>query len=183
MRAFGTVRSPPRVPFRRPGPVLETTIPVMHQSAETYGAPLPRERRLLADRRRNPTRIWASLRFGGRRRGFRREGEARNSYVDRPSRDVVALCLITVVLSVLDALFTLLHLEGGGREVNPIMRLAIGGGVSLFLTVKIGLTGFGVLFLAVHEHFRMSRVALHGIALAYSALLAYHSVLYVAARI
>lgn len=150
--------------------------------AETQGLQSS-ERRLVADRRRRPTSLLGSLHFGGRRRGFRRDGEERNRYVDRPSKEIVALSLLTVVLSVLDALFTLLHLEGGGREVNPVMGLALGAGVSWFLSLKIGLTGLGVVFLAIHQNFRLSRVALHGVALTYSALLAYHSALFIAARI
>ena len=155
----------------------------MPPSAETDSAPCSPERRLVADRRRRPTPLRACFRFGGRRHAFRRDGEARNRYVDRPSNEIVALSLLTVVLSVLDALFTLLHLEGGGREVNPFMRLVLGAGVSWFVSLKIGLTGLGVIFLAIHQNFRMSRVALHAIALIYSALLAYHSALFIAARI
>jgi hypothetical protein len=103
--------------------------------------------------------------------------------VDQPSKEIVALSLLTILLSALDALFTLLHLEGGGREVNPLMDLALDAGVSWFLGLKIGLTGLGVVFLAIHQNFRLSRLALHGVALAYSALLAYHSALFIAARI
>jgi len=149
---------------------------------ETQGSPSA-ERRLVTDRRTRPTSLLGSLRFGGRRRGFRREGEERNRYVDQPSKEIVALSLLTVILSVLDALFTLLHLEGGGREVNPIMGLALAAGVSCFLILKVGLTGLGVVFLAIHQNFRLSRIALHGVAMAYSALLAYHSALFIAARI
>ena len=154
----------------------------MTSSVETPGLP-SLERRLIVDRRRRPTSLLGCLRFGGRRRGFRREGEERNRYVDQPSKEIVALSLLTVILSVLDALFTLLHLEGGGREVNPVMGLALAAGVSCFLVLKIGMTGLGVVFLAVHQNFRLSRIALHGVALAYSALLAYHSALFIAARI
>jgi hypothetical protein len=156
---------------------------VISSSAETDGLTASPERRLIRDRRTRPTPVRDCFRLGGRRSGFRRAGEGRDAYVDRPSGEVVALCLLTVVLSVLDALFTLLHLEGGGREVNPFMRLVLDAGVSWFVSLKIGLTAVGVMFLAIHQNFRMSRVALHGIALIYSALLAYHSVLYIAARI
>jgi len=135
-------------------------------------------RRLVADRRARPTPLWGTLRLRGRRRGFRRAGEARNRYVDRLSMRVVVLSLVIVILSFLDAGFTLLHLELGGWEVNPLMRLALVAGIPFFLTVKICLTGVGVVFLAAHQNFRLSWVALRCVATVYLWLLAYHIYLY-----
>jgi len=138
-------------------------------------------RRLVADRRTRPTPLWGTLRMRGRRHGFRRAGEARNSYVDRLSMRVVLLSLSIVILSFLDAGFTLLHLELGGWEVNPLMRLALVAGIPIFLTIKICLTGVGVVFLAAHQNFRLSWVALRCVAAVYLWLLAYHIYLYGAA--
>lgn len=139
-------------------------------------------RRLVPDRRARPTPLWGTFRMRGRRCGFRREGERRNSYVDRLSIRVVLLSLSIVILSFLDAGFTLLHLELGGWEVNPLMRLALVSGIPFFLTVKICLTGVGVVFLAAHQNFRLSWVALRCVAAVYLWLLAYHIYLYGAGR-
>jgi len=135
------------------------------------------ERRALPDRRRRPTTLWSSLRWRGRRKGFRRNGEGVNRYVDCPSGRTVILAMTVVVLSLLDALFTLIHLEQGGKEINPIMALVLLLGVPAFLVTKTVLTDLGILCLAAHQNFRLGRLALQGAAGAYSGLLVYHAIL------
>ena len=139
---------------------------------------LPSERRLQGDRRRSPTRFLSLFRLCGRRRGFRRQGEGKNQYVDCLMARIVVLTLAVVVFSSLDALFTLLHLESGAEEMNPLMRLALLGGLPVFLGLKTWGTGLGALFLAVHQNFHISWLALHGVAVAYGVLLAYHVLLF-----
>jgi len=136
------------------------------------------ERRIHGERRKSPTRFISLLRLRGRRRGFRRRGEGKNQYVDCPTSRVVVLTVAIVILSSLDALFTLLHLESGAEEMNPLMRLALLGGLPLFLGLKTWGTGFGAIFLAVHQNFHISWLALHGVAMAYGTLLAYHALLF-----
>src|SRR5262245_24574795 len=68
------------------------------------------ERRGGSDRRARPTTLLSALRWKGRRRSFRRAGEGRRGYVDRLAPATVAIALFIVVCSILDALFTLLHL-------------------------------------------------------------------------
>lgn len=135
------------------------------------------ERRRLPDRRQRPTTLLSTLRWRGRRRGFRRHGEGKNQYVDCPSGRVTCLALAVVLLSLLDAIFTLLHLEQGGREINPIMALVLLLGVPAFLVTKTVLTNLGVLCLVAHQNFRLGRLALEGATAVYSGLLVYHAVL------
>ena len=98
--------------------------------------------------------------------------------MDRLETRVVALTITIVLLSVFDAIFTLLQLEKGAVEMNPFMYLALLEGVSVFLWAKTWLTGFGVAFLAVHQNFRVAMVALHAIAFMYCVLLVYHGYLF-----
>ena len=136
------------------------------------------ERRYLLDRRERPTNLWSTFRWRGRRRQFRRAGEDRNQYVDCLSGRVIALSLFIFFLSVLDAWFTLLHIQTGAIEANPIMSFAlVEGGPSLFLGIKTWFTGFGVAFLAVHQNFRVSSIGLNSIAVLYTCLLTYHVLL------
>ena len=100
-----------------------------------YGPAL--ERRRLADRRTRPTTRWSALRWQGRRTGFRRAGEGRHGYVDGLARRTVALTLLVVVGSVLDAILTLLHLEDGGSEANPLMHVALTHGPTAFVVLKL----------------------------------------------
>ncbi len=138
----------------------------------------PYDRRSQHDRRQRPSTWWTSLRFHGRRRGARRTGEGHNTYVDRPTRRVTVLVCIITVFSVLDALFTLLYINRGGGEANPLMDFAIQFGPTTFLLTKMGLTVFGVTILALHQNFRAGLRGLYGISCLYVLLLGYHGVLW-----
>jgi Domain of unknown function (DUF5658) len=136
------------------------------------------EQRRQADRRTRRATLWTSLRLRGRRRGGRRAGEGHNTYVDRPHRRVILMVCIITVCSLLDALFTLLYIERGGVEANPLMALAINLGVRTFVGLKMGLTGVGTVLLALHQNFRLGLRGLYGIVLTYLVLLAYHGFLW-----
>ena len=85
------------------------------------------------------------------------------------------LALGFVILSLLDLVFTLLHLEAGGREANPVMAWFLDwGGVSAFTVAKILFTLVGVCVLMLHARF--SRVgALFRVAFAtYGLLFLFH---------
>jgi hypothetical protein len=120
----------------------------------------------------------AGFRLRGRRRGFRRREEGRNQYVDCLSTRVSVLAFLILCSSVLDALFTLLHVGDGAREINPLMQVALRSGMPAFVAAKTGITGLGIIVLAAHQHLRLGFFALHGIAALYVALLAYHGVLF-----
>jgi hypothetical protein len=110
----------------------------------------------------------------GRRHRFRRSEEGGNAYVDRYSPAMAVSLVAIIVLCVLDALFTLLYIQRGGSELNPIMAAAIEVGVVPFLAIKNGLTILGVLFLCVHKNFRLVKPLIVGILVLYSLLLLYH---------
>jgi len=79
--------------------------------------------------------------------------------------------------SLLDACLTLLHLQNGGEEANPLLHLTLAHGPTLFLALKRSLTGAGVWVLAAHQQWPRAARSLHGLALGYGAVLAYHLVL------
>jgi len=135
------------------------------------------ERRLTAERRHRPTPILGGLFSPGRRWNFRRTEEKVNVYVDRPSPKVVACAVAVLLLSASDALLTLLHIRAGGDELVPTMRYALGQGETFFTITKMALTGFGVLFLALHERFRIARLGFRLLLGIYGTLMLYHMVL------
>lgn len=90
----------------------------------------------------------------------------------------VALVLFVVLSSALDALLTLLYLQQGGSEANPIMVLALNHGTTAFVIFKMALTGFGALLLAINERAWLSRRSLQALALTYGVLLLYHGVIF-----
>jgi Domain of unknown function (DUF5658) len=137
------------------------------------------ERRWQPDRRAQPTTFWSALRLRGRRRGFRRAGEADRAYVDCPSPRVVVLLFIVVVASVLDALCTLLFLQRGGAEANPLMSLVLSHGEMPFVGIKMASTVIGAWFLAAHQYFPLAFGGLHVLAAGYVGLLLIHVALLV----
>jgi len=132
------------------------------------------DQRVIQDRRSQPTSFVSTLRFGGRRKAFRRKGEGRNQYMDCLSIRTFALTIMIFAFSTLDAIFTQVHLQQGGSELNPLMRPVIQSGFQSFLIIKslgVGLMGC---FLAIHQNFKISSYGMHVLAVIYSLLLAYH---------
>ena len=130
--------------------------------------------RVIQDRRSHPTSFVSTLRFGGRRKGFRRKGEERNRYVDCLSLRTIVLTLIIFILSTLDAIFTLLHLENGAFELNPLMEQIIQSGFESFFIIKSLGIGLIACFLAIHQNFNISFYGMHASATIYIILSVYH---------
>jgi len=135
------------------------------------------DRRQLSDRRLQPTSLGSALQLYGRRRGFRRAGEGVNTYVDCLAPRVSGLTLLILMSSILDAYLTILHLQRGGGEANPLMALVLTYGYTPFLAIKIITTGVGTWWLAVHQQFVLAWNALHVLAGVYVLLLMYHLLL------
>ncbi len=130
------------------------------------------ERRVL-DRRNSPTRPWANWLTPLRRERGRRDSD-RSGYVDRYTKRDVALLLSIFLLNVGDAFFTMLWLERGGKEANPVMDFFLDIGPSAFLAQKCLVVGFWLLILVVHKNFRFARVGLHATLCVYTLLMLIH---------
>ena len=92
------------------------------------------------------------------------------------------LALAIVVMSCIDALFTLNLLTVGGEEINLFMRVLIEQDVSSFLQVKISVTAISVVVLVAASQYRVLgklpvRRMLQAIFLVYGTLIAYEVVL------
>ncbi|MCK6459269.1 MAG: DUF5658 family protein [Planctomycetes bacterium] len=136
---------------------------------------LVHERRTGIDRREQATGIFSRHWLVGKRKTGRREGEAANIYVDRYGVLDWVLVLGVLGLSLLDMVFTLIHLEAGGTEANPVMAWALEwGGHGGFKAVKIATTIIGLLVLLVHVRFRRVRALLSVAFLVYAGVFAFH---------
>jgi hypothetical protein len=113
----------------------------------------------------------------GRRKAFRRAEEGRNAYVDLPGQQAVLWAMLVVTFSAIDALLTLLHIQAGGRELIPTMRLALDFGGSVFVITKMAVTAAGVIILILHRNFSIARRAFLPILFAYVFLMLYHLIL------
>ena len=130
--------------------------------------------RVIQDRRSHPTSFLSTFKYGGRRKNFRRDGEGRNQYVDRPSSRTIVVTFIIFVLSTLDAVFTTIHLENGGSELNPLMDQIIQNGFQSVMIIKSLGIGLMACFLAAHQNFKIGIYGMHVSAAIYIVLSAYH---------
>ncbi len=135
------------------------------------------DRRRTPDRRAQPTAALTSP-FGLRRRkAGRRAGERDNIYVDIYSPRAVAILLGIFLLNIGDAAFTLLWLQRGGTEGNPIMQAMLDIGVGAFLFQKCIVVGIWLLILIAHRNYRAARIGLWSTLTVYTLLIVYHIVL------
>jgi Domain of unknown function (DUF5658) len=150
--------------------------------SQRQGAAVPdddtSERRREPDRRKQPVRALLYGSFHPRRRGPRREGESRLAGVDWHDPQWLAVAMLIVVFSCIDAFLTLTLIDHGAYEVNPLMAPLVGGSALAFSSVKIGLTAGGVVLLTLLARMRaFGRVPvsllLYTVLLGYGALLVY----------
>jgi hypothetical protein len=147
-----------------------------------HGAAAPEDESL--DRRRGPDRRKQGIRalwygsFNPRRRGSRRNGERRISGVDWHDPQWLAVAMLIVLFSCVDAFLTLTLVDHGAYEVNPFMAPLVGGSGLAFALVKIGLTAGGVVLLTLLARMKaFGRVPvsllLYTVLLGYGVLLFY----------
>jgi len=130
------------------------------------------------DRRSQPTqRFSRHTIFGGRRRQIRREEEREGSFVDVHGLRLWCLVLWVVLMNLGDSFFTLLHLQSGGIELNPVARELLETGRGSFVFTKSFLIGLALVVLVIHKNFFLARVGLWTAAGTYTLLLGYHLVL------
>ena len=95
----------------------------------------------------------------------------------RPERHTAFDCFLVLsvqVFSLLDLIFTLVHLMEGGWELNPIMALALKGGYASFGVTKMGITTVSLAILVVHIRLRDVRSVLIVLVLLYIGVCVYH---------
>ena len=132
------------------------------------------DRRGSDDRRSRRTRPWGNP-FGWKRReSGRRAGEQQNYFVDRYHKRDTAMLVAILVLNLLDAFLTLIHIERGGAEANPLMDRLLDAGNETFLFHKAAVVGSLLLVLVVHKNFAIARRAMWIILGVYSLLFVYH---------
>ena len=135
------------------------------------------ERRQGPDRR---TRVARAIMYGSfkpRRLGPRRTGEERLGAIDWYHPWWLAIATLILALCAGDAVLTVVLINRGAYELNPVLAPIIGSG-ALFVAVKVGLTGISVVLLTLLSRIRAfgrMRVALvlYAVLAGYAALIAY----------
>lgn len=112
------------------------------------------DRRNASDRRR---RTLYSLFYGSfhpRRRRPRRTDARSLGDLDWHHPQWLAVAMLIVLLSCVDAAMTLSLMAHGAYEVNPVMAPIVGGSPLVFTLIKVGLTAGGVVLLTLAARMR-----------------------------
>jgi Domain of unknown function (DUF5658) len=132
-----------------------------------------------SDRRRQRTPRFSRFTFfGGKRMHARRPHELEGSFVDLYSHRLWMLALWTALMNSGDCFFTLVHLQSGGTEVNPVAAALLGTGRLGFVLWKSLLIGLALLVLVQHKNFGLARFGLWVASGGYTLLFLYHLLLF-----
>ena len=138
------------------------------------------EARTLKDRRKQPTPAISRFILWGRRKTFRRkEDQERRGYVDRYDFGLLILMILAVGLNVLDALFTMMILDDGGWEINPVVGSVIQLFGDRFWVWKFGIVSFSLTLLCLHSKFRLVIPIMLGITAIIGTVILYQIFLYI----
>lgn len=105
------------------------------------------EKRALCDRR---SFSWRTVCYGfmrSRRHNLRREQDEEIVFLDWHHPWLFFLAVGIMIMSCLDAFMTLLLLERGMIEANPVMAAILGQGTAVFAMSKMAMTGTSILIL------------------------------------
>lgn len=132
------------------------------------------------DRRKQPTPFlsrWSF--FGGRRRepGRRVEDQGEH-FVDVYRGWTWAMLTVFMVLNLLDAHFTLVYLQRGGEEANPVAIAMLNAGMGVFIGVKAAGISLGAAVFCILANFKNGRIGVIVALMFYQVLFLYHLSLY-----
>jgi hypothetical protein len=138
----------------------------------------PSERRSAPDRRKRTIYSLYYGSFNPRRRSPRRTDARSLRDLDWHHPIWLAVAMLIVTLSCVDAALTLSLMEHGAYEVNPIMAPIVGGSPLVFTLIKVGLTAGGVVLLTLTARMRaFGRIPvsffLYAVLIAYGTLIVY----------
>jgi len=103
----------------------------------------------------------ASVIYGGlypRRIHNRRPRDDQKFIVDWHDAGLFMVAMGIILMSLMDALFTLNLLSLGAEEINYFMKVLIESDASLFLLVKLTTTATGVVLLVAFARFRLAGI-------------------------
>jgi len=133
-----------------------------------------RDRRVLSDRRKKPTPRWSWYTFFGRRTRFRRKtDQEKGGHLDRYSHFMFFLLVLILGLNILDSFFTMVILDSGGEELNPVVGAFIDLHGDFFWIWRFLIVSIALILLYLHHGFTMIRRVTIGIGLIYVVIVVY----------
>jgi len=135
--------------------------------------------RTLKDRRKQPTPAISKFTLWGQRKTFRRKEErGKGGYIDYYHPGLLIPLTLILGLTVLDALFTMMILDDGGWEINPVVRSVIQLYGDRFWVWKFGIVSFPLTLLCLHSKFRLVIPVISGITAISIIVILYEIFLY-----
>jgi hypothetical protein len=83
---------------------------------------------------------------------FYHRTEWRKIFLDCHSEVLFALIALILVFSLMDAFFTLILVDHGATELNPLMAFYLNIGPAVFIMVKYGMTSLSIFVLLVSSN-------------------------------
>ena len=112
-------------------------------------------RRQLVERRQTNLRSMCYALFMSRRRNHRRNEECISYYCDNYGPYVLTTALVLMLLCVFDTYFTLILIQHGSVELNPILAWAMEKHIMVFFLLKYIVTALCVVIAVIHKHFHL----------------------------
>jgi len=138
------------------------------------------DRRTIKDRRRRPTPGISRFALWGRRRTFRRkEDQEKGGYIDYYHSGLLILLTLAVGLTVLDAFFTMIILDDGGWEINPVVRSVIQLYGHKFWIWKFLIVSISLTLLCIHSKFRFVTPVILGVITVSVLVILYQILIYI----
>jgi len=130
-------------------------------SSASYGSPDKEERRRIDRRTNNKARLKYLL-FNGRRERSRRDEDRGKAFIfDRYNQKLFLAITVILVLSILDAALTLVVIQRGATELNPVMAYFLEHGTLTFIVAKYVLTSIGVLILLIFKNVFLTKIKIY----------------------
>ena len=139
---------------------------------------LDRERRCGMDRRQTNRADIRYYLINGRRESARREeDQTRIFFFDRYNQRIFAAITAILMLSIFDALLTLILIERGSTELNPVMAYFLEYGPLSFIISKYLLTSFGVVVLLIFKNVFINKINMYTNSLFSCVIFAFSTVI------
>jgi hypothetical protein len=130
-------------------------------SSTSCGSPDKEERRRIDRRTNNKARLKYLL-FNGRRERSRRDEDRGKAFIfDRYNQKLFLAITVILVLSILDAALTLVVIQRGATELNPVMAYFLEHGTLTFIVAKYVLTSIGVLILLIFKNVFLTKLKIY----------------------
>ncbi|MDJ0816493.1 MAG: DUF5658 family protein [Desulfobacterales bacterium] len=144
---------------------------------DASSSPAAPENRRLKDRRINRKSSLKYLLFNGRRERIRREEDkGKVFFFDRYNPKLFAAITAILMLSITDALLTLILIANGSSELNPVMAYFLQHSLLHFIIAKYILTSTGVVVLLIFKNVFLNRMRIYAHSLFSAVIFAFAAV-------